>query len=95
MTATADQGRAGSGPPLYLFTHYQYHSSGRLEATDTGWDTAVADSGPTRPPRFRHPQPSRSAARLFGLSHIPNPSRGPVLGCISRRSIVRAADTLL
>ncbi len=44
--------------------------------TDMGWDTSVADSGPTRPPFvFRHPSPLRPAARLFGLSLIPFPSR--------------------
>jgi len=44
--------------------------------TIRGGDTSEADSGPTRPPFvFRHPSPSRPAARLFGLSLIPFPSR--------------------
>ncbi len=86
LTATADQTVGPAAPPPRpLLTHYQYHSSGRLKAPSTHPADSGGRSGrrPIRggtqrgpiaallvPLRFRHPQPSRSAARLFGLSLI-------------------------
>ncbi len=66
-----------SPPPSIAAVCYWWVADGggpEWPPTDMGWDTSVADIGPTRPPFvFRHPSPLRPAARLFGLSIIPFP----------------------